>query len=177
MGNDGLRRNFCVMNEENTVLDTVIEVGISLLVGYTISRFVRIALARGESMLPTIRNNQPILLDCRAYQRREPKRQDLIVFKAHQKNQPKLFLKRVIAIPGDHLKIIRGKVYLNGELLNEPYLNEEMRRYEKIDLIIDEGHLFVMGDNRNHSLDSRATSLGQINIKKDVVGVVKQFRK
>ena len=75
------------------------------------------------------------------------------------------------------MQIVRGKVYLNGELLNEPYLNEEMRRYEKIDVIIDEGHLFVMGDNRNHSLDSRATSLGQINIKKDVIGVVKQFRK
>lgn len=165
------------MSEEHTVLDTIVETGISLLVGYTISRFIRIALARGESMLPTIRNNQLILLDPQAYKRRAPRRQDLIIFKAHQKNQPKLFLKRVIALPGDHLKIIKGNVYLNGELLHEPYLNEKMRCYEKIDTIINEGHLFVMGDNRNHSLDSRAISLGQVNIKRDVVGVVKQFRK
>ena len=51
--------------EENTFLDDVVEVGASLLVGYVISRFVRLALARGQSMVPTIKNNQPIILDCR----------------------------------------------------------------------------------------------------------------
>ena len=47
-----------VASEENTILDDVIELGTSLLIGYFISRFVRIALARGESMIPTISNNQ-----------------------------------------------------------------------------------------------------------------------
>lgn len=70
-----------------------------------------------------------------------------------------------------------GRVYINGILLEEPYINEPMKRHPKIDLIVEEGHLFVMGDNRNHSLDSRSPSLGLIRIKEDVVGVVKQFRK
>ena len=163
--------------EENTFLDDVVEVGASLLVGYVISRFVRLALARGQSMVPTIKNNQPIILDCRAYHRGEPKRHDLVAFRAHQKNQHKFFLKRVIGLPNEHVLVEDGRVYINGILLEEPYINEPMKRHPKIDLIVEEGHLFVMGDNRNHSLDSRSPSLGLIRIKDDVVGVVKQFRK
>lgn len=163
--------------DENTFLDQMVEVGVSLLMGYVISRFVRLALARGQSMVPTIKNNQPILLDCRAYRRGEPKRHDLVAFRAHQKKQHKFFLKRVVGLPNEHLLIEDGKVYINGVLLDEPYLNEPMKRHPKIDLIVEEGHLFVMGDNRNHSLDSRSSSLGLIRIKEDVVGVVKQFRK
>ena len=75
-----------VASEENTILDDVIELGTSLLIGYFISRFVRIALARGESMIPTISNNQPILLDCRTYHRREPRRHDLIAAKLIKKS-------------------------------------------------------------------------------------------
>lgn len=163
--------------EENTFLDHVVEVGASLLVGYAISRFVRFALARGQSMVPTIKNNQLIILDCRAYHRGKPKRYDLVAFRAHQKNQHKFFLKRVIGLPNEHLLVEDGRVYINGVLLEEPYINEPMKRHPKIDLIVEEGHLFVMGDNRNHSLDSRSPSLGLIRIKEDVVGVVKQFRK
>ncbi len=211
-------------NEENTFLDNVVELGASLLVGYAISRFVRVALARGESMLPTIHNNQPIILDCRAYHRRLPKRHDLIAFKAisrfvrvalargesmlptihnnqpiildcrayhrrlpkrhdliafkaHQKKQHKFFLKRVIGLPGEHIVIEKGKLFIDGVLTDEPYIKEPMNDHRKIDLIVDEGYLFVMGDNRNHSLDSRSSRLGLVKIEKDVVGVVKQFRK
>lgn len=164
-------------NEENTFLDNVVELGASLLVGYVISRFVRVALARGESMLPTIHNNQPIILDCRAYHRRLPKRHDLIAFKAHQKKQHKFFLKRVIGLPGEYIVIEKGKLFIDGVLTDEPYIKEPMNDHRKIDLIVDEGYLFVMGDNRNHSLDSRSSRLGLVKIEKDVVGVVKQFRK
>ncbi len=166
-----------LMKEKETFFDHVVELGTSLLIGYTISRFTRLVVARGQSMLPTIKHNQPLVLDCRAYRRRDPQRHDLVAFKSYQKNQSKVFLKRVIALPNEHLLIEDGKVYINHQLLDEPYLNEPMKWQRKIDLIIPEGHLFVMGDNRNHSLDSRMTSLGCIQIKDDIIGVVKQFRK
>ena len=70
-----------------------------------------------------------------------------------------------------------GRVFVNGHLIEEDYLNEPMNGHNKVDLMIDKGKLFVMGDNRNDSLDSRSPRLGVIDIEKDVLGVVVQLKK
>lgn len=64
-------------------------------------------------------------------------------------------VKRVIAIGGDRIKISNNKVYLNGELLSEDYINEPMRDNEDNEWDIPNGYIFCMGDNRNHSTDCR----------------------
>lgn len=70
------------------------------------------------------------------------------------------YIKRVIGLPGDHIEIKDGKVYLNGEEFNEPYLQEGVTTSVDIneyhDLVVPENYVFVMGDNRDHSTDSRA---------------------
>ncbi len=165
------------MEENNTWMDNVVELATSLAIGYAVSKIVRIALARGQSMVPTIKHNQIVLIDRTAYRRRAPRPNDLIAFNAHVKNQHKFFLKRVIAIEGDEVKIEAGQVFINGSLRREPYINEEMKDMASSQWIVPVGKLFVMGDNRNHSLDSRSDLVGFIDIKQDVLGVVKQIKK
>ena len=76
------------------------------------------------------------------------------------------YIKRVIGIEGDHIKIENGKVYLNGEELEEPYLRDGITTESSLftDITVPEGYVFVMGDNRPHSTDSR--SFGCIPVEK-----------
>lgn len=77
------------------------------------------------------------------------------------------FIKRVIGLPGEHLKIENNRVYINGELLDEPYLQESVLTTEKgvyYDIVVPEGTVFAMGDNRTQSTDSR--NFGCVPIEK-----------
>ncbi|MCK5595569.1 signal peptidase I, partial [bacterium] len=83
-------------------------------------------------------------------------REDIIVFKdpaASSSSSPSFLTKRVIAVPGDKIKIENGKLYLNGKPKEEPYIAEKMVYYLKT-LTISKNHIFVLGDNRNNSSDS-----------------------
>jgi signal peptidase I len=86
-----------------------------------------------------------------------PKRGDIVVFKYPDKNldnPPRDFIKRVVALPGDRLEIRNGDVMLNGKTLQEPYIAEAPLS-DFPETLVPDGHLFVMGDNRNNSADSR----------------------
>ena len=85
------------------------------------------------------------------------------------------YIKRVIGVAGDHIKIESGKVYLNGQELNEPYLRDGIQTEQKVftDIIVPENCVFVMGDNRPQSMDSR--SFGCIPLEKVESKVVIRF--
>ncbi len=91
----------------------------------------------------------------------EPQRGDIVVFDApgddDSRSNP-LLIKRLIGLPGDHIRVERGVVYVNDVLQNEPYINQDgipftCTRY--CDLVLEPNQYFMMGDNRNHSNDSR----------------------
>ena len=110
----------------------------------------------GFSMLPTLQDGEYVLVNRMAYRNDLPVRGDIIVFVSPQSPDLDL-IKRVIGLPGDTVKISNGKVQVNGQMLDEPYIaaapiyNGEWN--------VPEGNLFVLGDNRNDSSDSHAWGL------------------
>lgn len=117
---------------------------------------------KGSTMEPTLRNNQNILANKFEYQMASPKRGDIIVFTPPQKGDI-VYIKRIIAIPGDRLQILNGKVYINGKVAVEPYLAPNttttifpgQKSQEGQTITIPSDNYFVLGDNREHSSDSR----------------------
>ncbi|MGI6424481.1 MAG: signal peptidase I [Tepidanaerobacteraceae bacterium] len=105
------------------------------------------------SMIPTIENNDRLLVNKFIYRFQSPDYNDIVVFKFP--DDPKQnFVKRLIGKGGDIIEIKGNTLYRNDEVISEPYLNEVM--YNDFGPFkVPEGHYFMMGDNRNNSKDSR----------------------
>lgn len=133
--------------------------------------FFRLSGVHGSSMYDTLEEGDQLILQVIGY--REPQRGDIIVCTSDAFGGEAL-VKRVIAVAGDTLDIDgNGNVVLNGETLYEPYIYEtirsEKRGNQSYPVTVSEGCLFVMGDNRNGSTDSRYTEVGQISCQR-VIG-------
>lgn len=139
--------------------------GLLMILIYVIfNTFLGIAVVQGQSMMPTLRNNSVVVIQ-RALL--TPKTGDVVTISPyHYKNE---LIKRVIAVEGDVIDIDfeTGAITVNGKLLNEPYILEPTTtEYDvKFPITVKQGCIFVLGDNRNNSIDSRSTSVGQIPIE------------
>ena len=116
---------------------------------------------KGHSMEPTFHDLEFILTDKISYRLGTPQRGDIVVFRS-PKNADVDFIKRIIGMPGETVKISGGKVFINGQVLDESayldptvYSGPESYLSDNHDLIIPSGKYFVMGDNRMGSSDSR----------------------
>jgi signal peptidase I len=120
---------------------------------------------KGNSMLPNFEDGEYLLTDKLSYQIGNPKRGDVVVFKAPpsepcSENECE-YIKRIIGVPGDNVKVEGGKVYLNGSLLNQSFLPSDFVTepgafmQEGVERLVPQGEYLCFGDNRSHSRDGR----------------------
>ncbi len=131
---------------------------------------IRFVLVDGSSMEPTLSDGDRLLMYCLGY---TPESGDIVIL-SDQTGMEIPLVKRVIATGGQTLDISpEGKVSVDGETLYEPYAVEQMKEIGNFDypLTIPEGKIFVMGDNRNHSTDSRSEKIGLVDAEQ-VLGKV-----
>jgi len=144
---------------QKSFLRDLLEIVLLALVIYIVIIFlVQTVHVMGQSMEPTLQNDDFLIASKISYRLHAPQRGDIVVFRpstdpAHD------YIKRIIGIPGDHLRIVNAQVFINGRQLKEAYLNEAWTSFNTWnngeEQVVPPDSYFVMGDNRNHSTDSR----------------------
>lgn len=141
--------------EERPLLNFFVDVLETLILSVVLFFLINVLSARikvdGSSMEPTLHHGEFILVSKVGYKFGEPQRGDVIVFDFPQ-NITQEYIKRLIGLPGDQVRIDNGDVYVNDQLVVEPYI-QSAPMYNG-DWEVPENTLFVLGDNRNNSSDS-----------------------
>lgn len=128
-------------------------VGLALIVFLALTFALQHAVVEGESMLPNFERGERLLVNKLAFRWRAPARGDVVVFHAPG-GLNKEFIKRVVGLPGERVEIRDGLVYVNGQLLDEPW--QPIRDHTAFPpYVVPPGQVFVLGDNRPNSNDSR----------------------
>lgn len=163
------------MEEEKSILKELggwliyilVIIGLTYLIITFVGQRTRVS---GHSMETTLSDGDNLIVDKISYRFREPERFEIVVF-PYQYEENTYYIKRIIGLPGETVQVADGIVYINGEPLDENYGNEPMENAgiagEPITLGSDE--YFVLGDNRNHSFDSRDATVGVLK-REDLLG-------
>jgi signal peptidase I len=123
--------------------------------------FFQVTVVEGTSMFPTLNNHERLIVNKAVFYLKQPDKGDIIVFNFSTRRD---FIKRVVALEGDIVEIKNGRLYVNNQPVEEPYI----KNYNMMDFgpaVIPHGHAFVLGDNRNNSMDSRDPAVGYISLE------------
>ena len=146
----------------------------AVLISVLLTGIIKPTVVKGYSMYPTITPHSYLIVNKVPYLTGMPEYGDIIVFDAAiytAEGEGKKLIKRVIGLPGDVLEIKGGLVYRNGKALQEEYVYGQLTPGEMIPTTVSKGCIFVMGDNRPTSLDSRDPAIGQVPLA-DIMGRV-----
>lgn len=140
------------------VVEWVLILAGALLVAFVVKTFlVQAFYIPSGSMLPTLQEQDRVLVNKLSYKLHDVERGDLVVFEGPDQSpgQVKDLIKRVVALPGETVEAREGFVYIDGRLLEEPYLGPGITTGPLEATTVPPGHIWVMGDNRGNSKDSR----------------------
>ena len=152
------------------------DLGIAAIIAVLFLTFFMPTIVREHSMENTLKQNDYVFVSRRLYTwfKKDIKRGDIIVFRSDlttAAGSEKLLVKRIIGLPGDTVSIADGKVYVNGEPADDSYTKEGYTGGSMSEVTVPQGHVFVLGDNRQNSTDSRSPIVGFIDIN-DIKGKV-----
>ena len=151
------------------------DIVIAIIIAAIILFFFKPIIIQQESMQPTFYSNDHVVVSKQSYSIfGDIERGDVIVFRSSlldENGDQKSLIKRVIGLPGDTIEIKNGYVILNGVTIQEDYLAEQGVSGEMEQITVDEDKIFVMGDNRAVSQDSRSPEVGQVD-QDTVIGKV-----
>ena len=158
-------------NMVKEVLSMALYIAVVLCITFLVVRYVgQRTQVDGHSMENTLFDGDNLIVDKISYRFTDLKRFDIIVFPYHYKEDT-YYIKRIIGLPGETVQIRDGEIYIDGAILEEDYGKETMltsgRAADQIQLGEDE--YFVLGDNRNHSEDSRFDDVGNIE-RSEIIG-------
>lgn len=125
----------------------------------------------GSSMETTLSDGDHLIVDKISYRFHDPQRYDIIVF-PYQHAEKTYYIKRIIGLPGETVQVVDGYVYINGALLKSDIYGAEVMESANMaaePITLGEDEYFVLGDNRNHSSDSRDPSVGLVK-RGDIMG-------
>lgn len=142
----------------------------SVLLALVITHFVSPGQVKGHSMDYTLADGEILLINKISY-KHNIKHNDIAVVNTNVEGG-KVLIKRVIGLPGDVIKIENDQLYRNGQLLEEDYIKEPMFGNKNMSVTVPDGKMFLMGDNRNDSLDSRSLTVGMVDIENDTIGTI-----
>ena len=154
---------------------------IMVLIGIGVAALaVALTLALGKtevmndaSMSPTIEHSEHVLVDRAKYLFFSPGRNDIIAFAPNKGERSNVYIRRIIGMPGDTIVVKDGRLYINGEKLEDTFSEEVIKNPGVADseIKVGEDEYFVLGDNRNLSEDSRSEVIGNVK-KMEIIGKV-----
>ncbi|MEW5785852.1 MAG: signal peptidase I [Bacillota bacterium] len=151
------------MSSSKEVWDWIRSIAVAVLLALIIRFFLfEVFVVEGRSMFPTLDNNERLVVNKLVYHLDEPHPGDIVVFEYEPRRD---FIKRVIGVAGDIIEIRGGDVYRNGTLLDEPYLKDQKDMPDFGPVEVPAGCLFVMGDFRRNSMDSRDPRVGFVSLE------------
>jgi len=155
------------------LMEWVFAIGLAVVLFFVLRMFLfRVAHVSGFSMAPTLSDGDRVILNRAAVVFGTTRPGDIVAF-PYPNNPSEYYIKRVIGVSGDIVDLINGSFYVNGELLVDAFSDDTVWSTGNIifPVTVEDGRVFVLGDNRNSSKDSRYSTVGTIS-DRDILGRV-----